>query len=200
MKKHYLYLKYLLRHKYFVYLAGRVLGVSLWRLLIHDWTKLLPCEWFPYMNTFYGKSWQKIPHLHRNWEYAFDEHPTLPCAGDDHCPRCKAKIAADEAFNRAWLHHQKWNKHHWQYWVMPEDTPSNPSGNPKVLEIPERYAREMVADWIGAGRAITGSWDVRGWYSKNRDHIKLHPNTRISVSLSLAAFLIHARMSQSDSV
>jgi len=28
-----------LRHKWFVYLAGRRLGVPLWRLIVHDWTK-----------------------------------------------------------------------------------------------------------------------------------------------------------------
>jgi len=48
------YLKYLIRHKWFVFRAGLKLKVSIWRLLIHDWTKFLPSEFFPYLRKFYG--------------------------------------------------------------------------------------------------------------------------------------------------
>lgn len=40
------------------------------------------------------------------------------------------------------------------------------------------YAREMIADWMGAGRAITGKWEVAEWYEKNQNKIQLHPETR----------------------
>jgi hypothetical protein len=153
VKKHIQYLKYLLRHKWYVYIAGRLTGVSFWRLLIHDWTKFLPCEWFPYTEEFYGE-----------WRTRAEKYPS--------------DAVIHDAFDLAWLHHQKWNKHHWQYWVLPEDTPCNPTGNPKVLKMPEKYAREMLADWMGAGRAITGEWDLAPWYNKNKDNIKLHPATR----------------------
>ena len=36
----------------------------------------------------------------------------------------------------------------------------------------------MVADWMGAGRAITGKWDVAGWYADNWRKIHLRPETR----------------------
>jgi N-acetyl-anhydromuramyl-L-alanine amidase AmpD len=39
----------------------------------------------------------------------------------------------------------------------------------RALPMPEPLVREMVADWMGAGRAITGQWDVAGWYTKNRE-------------------------------
>lgn len=49
------------------------------------------------------------------------------------------------------------------------------------MEIPEGFVREMVADWMGAGRAITGKWEVGSWYSKNQEKIELHPSSRALV-------------------
>lgn len=53
MKKHWKYLKYVLRHKWFVFVNCVALGIPL-RGIIHDWTKFLPREWFPYAESFYG--------------------------------------------------------------------------------------------------------------------------------------------------
>lgn len=44
------------------------------------------------------------------------------------------------------------------------------------LPMPETYVREMVADWIGAGRA-NGQNDVHGWYRQNYSKMALHPMT-----------------------
>ena len=141
---HLKYLRYLLRHKWFVVVAGLRCGVSIWRLLIHDWSKFLPCEWFPYTAYFYGE---------------------------------KVRLQCD----RAWLHHQHLNAHHWQHWMLRED-----SGRVKLLEMPEQVWREMVADWLGAGRAITGKWEAAEWYAKNREIIQLAPETREGVEALLA--------------
>lgn len=46
------------------------------------------------------------------------------------------------------------------------------------MRMPSSLAREMVADWLGAGRAITGEWGVKSWYVENRERIRLHPDTR----------------------
>lgn len=158
---HWRYLKYLVRHKWFVFVAGRRTGAPLWRLIIHDWSKFMPCEWCPYAEFFYGNHYD-------------DSGPDgiFP----DWYQRKQSK--RQNNFDRAWLHHQHLNPHHWQHWVLQEDIPSDPSGRPKILQIPEHFAREMVADWMGAGRAITGKWDVALWYERNREHIMLHPRTR----------------------
>jgi len=116
--KHLQYLKYLLRHKYFVFIAGLRRGVPLWQLIVHDYSKFMPREWLAYCNYFYG-------------------------------------TPDEAAFRYAWNYHQKQNAHHWQYWVYPQD-----DGGLITLEIPEKYRREMLADWDGAGRAITGKWDT----------------------------------------
>lgn len=161
--RHVQYLRYLVRHKWFVFVAGlRVGGIPIWRLVIHDWSKFMPCEWCPYAAFFYGN----LP----DWDRAKIEQPTYPYA--------KTKQGARDSFDRAWLHHQHLNPHHWQHWTLRED-----SGVVKVLEMPERLWREMVADWIGAGRAITGKWEAAQWYAKNRDIIQLAPQTRLSVDV-----------------
>jgi hypothetical protein len=43
----YIYGRYWLKHRQGVAMAGRVLGVSRWRLIKHDMSKLSPDEWFP---------------------------------------------------------------------------------------------------------------------------------------------------------
>lgn len=136
MKAHLEYAAYVARHKWFVFVAGLKTAAPIWRLLIHDWSKLTPAEWMPYVRQFYGEP-------------------------------------DKAAFNRAWLHHQHRNPHHWQHWLLRED-----DGPTVALEMPESLIREMVADWMGAGRAITGKWEVASWYAKNRDKIVLAPETR----------------------
>lgn len=146
MTKHLRYASYLARHKWFVFLAGLKTGAPIWRLIIHDWSKFMPCEWLPYAEYFYGQ---------------------------------KNQIA----FDRAWLHHQHLNPHHWQHWVLNEDC-----GDLKCLPIPEHFVREMVADWAGAGRAITGSWDILPWYNKNRGKIQMCFSSRETVEKLLENF------------
>jgi hypothetical protein len=84
----------------------------------------------------------------------------------------KAGDTGDLAFDFAWLLHQKRNRHHWQWWVLPED-----DGNIKAFDIPLRYRKEMLADWRGAGRAL-GTPDTCAWYEKNKDKMMLRPGTR----------------------
>jgi|SRR5579872_1338507 len=147
MKANLRYLNYVLRHKWFVFVAGLRTGAPLWRLLIHDWSKFLPIEWGAYVASFYGG-------------YQYVARPP--------------EIVA--AFDRAWLHHQHVNAHHWQHWVLRED-----SGATKIIPMPDRFVREMVADWMGAGRAITGKWEFAIWYANNREKILVAPETRAKV-------------------
>lgn len=167
MKAHWSYLKYVLRHKWFVYLWCRRIGqVSLWRAIIHDWSKFLPCEWFPYVDTFYSKKPEPGYGDARN-------HGRL---SPQECERIIADRKA--AFDRAWNHHQKFNKHHWQYWLLTNDSDEPKS---RALRIPLPYVNEMVADWCGAGQAINGKMEVWSWYEKNYDKIILHEDTRRTV-------------------
>lgn len=149
MKSHLRYLSYVLRHKWFVLLAGLELGVPLWQLITHDWSKFLPSEWLPYVQKFYGP-----------------KPPAMGATGYYHVP------GLDLAFDTAWNRHQKRQPHHWQYWMLVRDT-----GEQLALPMPEHYAREMLADWRGAGMA-QGKPDTQAWYETNRNKMVLHPETR----------------------
>lgn len=57
-----------------------------------------------------------------------------------------------------------------------------------VLPMPEKYRREMLADWWGAGKAQgkhspkDDPWRAnRRWYAANKDKMRLHPATRQAV-------------------
>src|ERR1041384_1906335 len=58
MNKYWAYFQYILRHKWFVFLAGLKTGAPIWLLIIHDWSKFLPSEFFPYTDYFYNKEKQ----------------------------------------------------------------------------------------------------------------------------------------------
>ncbi len=135
-------LKYTLRHKWYVFLVGRKLGVSLWQRLVHDLSKFLPSEFFAYAECFHNENGSR-------------------------------RYLETEAFNIAWNKHQKCNKHHHQYWTLIKDESDIVS-----LEMPEKYAREMVADWVGAGKAIYGKNEVKSWYYRNKNKVRLHDKTR----------------------
>lgn len=158
MNAHWEYLKYVLRHKRFVYQAGRKLGVGHWQLLIHDWTKFLPREYFAYVNYFYSSFPEYDPNDPYKWL-------TRGYYG-------KTSIDIEQAFDYAWNRHQKSNKHHWQFWLLTRD-----EGETVALFMPEKYVREMLADWIGAGRAL-GKIDTKEWYTAHKDKIILHPESR----------------------
>jgi len=148
--KYYQYFRFMLRHKWFVFLASRKLGIT-WLGVIHDWSKFLPSEWLPYMNYFYGKNGNS------NRESSKETH----------------QKGIDTEFDAAWNKHKNRNKHHWQWWILQED-----DGPIKLIPMEEKYILEMIADWTGAGMAISGRKDWRPWYEKQRDTIQLHPETR----------------------
>ena len=116
-----------------------------WRGIVHDLSKLLPSEWFPYVDFFYGKK------LRGGFTPNYQIRP----------------------FNIAWLKHIHRNPHHWQYWILRED-----DGDTIPLPMPEIYMREMLADWRGARRAITGKDNLVEWYRINHQKMQLHPKTR----------------------
>lgn len=159
MKAHLAYLRYVLRHKWFVFKACLRLGVPPHQAVLHDWTKFLPSEWFPYAAYFYGKA-PADDEVRQAYRLGF---------------YLKSKDEIDTEFDRAWLFHQHRSPHHWQYWMLRED-----DGGVKALRMPDRYMREMVADWIGAGQAL-GKPDTRAWYEANKQNIFLHPVTLMQV-------------------
>jgi hypothetical protein len=152
--KHLKYLIYLFKHKWFVLLAGlRVGGIPFWRLLVHDYTKFSKAEWSPYVDRFFRGNSGK-----------------------------EDKTYDPDSFKEAWKHHWQNNPHHWEYWVNHLGARSIYDNTHTQFEeaqiMPVTYVREMVADWIGAGRAITGKWGIEGWYNNTKGKQNLHYLTR----------------------
>lgn len=74
MKKHFLYLKYLLRHKWYV--AIECFKQGLWvHAFTHDLSKFRPSEWFPYAEFFYGEQLKsKMGKVSSDFDYAWLLH------------------------------------------------------------------------------------------------------------------------------
>jgi len=159
IRRHLSYLSYVVRHKWYVFVAACKLGIP-WRGLVHDLSKFRPDEWFPYARFFYEEDGSRKQRRNSTGYY-------------------KPTDTGDTAFDFAWLLHQKRNQHHWQWWVLPED-----EGGVKVMPMSSEAAREMVADWRGAGRA-QGKPDTLAWYQANKDKMQLHPVTREYVEFLL---------------
>jgi hypothetical protein len=195
--RHWAYLKYVIRHKWFVFVAGCRLGIP-WLALLHDLSKFLPDEWRWYARHFYAPDGSK-----QTWQ---GKDGFYVAAGND------------TKFDRAWLKHIKRNKHHPQHWVRvswspcydgvenillnddgyatclvcrkryryAEPGPDYPQGAVQVYvsEMPERYRREMLADWIGAGMA-QGTPDTLGWYAARGKNHPFGPETRAWIEAQL---------------
>ena len=168
VSKHFRYLRYVLRHKWYVLQECWRFGIR-WRGLVHDLSKFSPAEWGPYADYFYGGDWPPYSETPGEWKRQLGDKWT--------------KEWVQRRFDRAWLHHIHRNPHHWQHWVLRED-----SGATKVLDMPYACILEMIADWFGAGRAINGPPEddnplmrydeLRAWYLANRDKMQLGDWTR----------------------
>lgn len=80
-----------------------------------------------------------------------------------------------ENFELAWLKHIHRNPHHWNYWVL----------DGEALPMPKKLVKEMVCDWIGAGRA-QGSHnqpdEAQQFFSNSKSKMNLHLQTIILIN------------------
>ena len=146
--KHLKYLCYVLRHKWYVFIECCKLGIPV-RGLVHDLSKFRPSEWFPYVNHFHNSNPRDKTGYYRPYD------------------------TGDRSFDNALFLHLKRNKHHWQWWVLPTD-----ETGVKLLPMPDKYRKEMLADWRGASKAQGSKTTVREWYEANKHKLQLHPETR----------------------
>lgn len=201
MKKHLGYLRYVLIHKLYVFVAGFALrGLDPWfllRLVIHDASKFRPSEWRPYATFFYSEP----PSAWIERKRAEIETTQLLAAGVARAPvpnTTGAQQLAEAAwgeekaqrrarFNRAWLQHIHRNPHHWQHWLLQQDD------GRRVVLLPEAdIIDEMVCDWIGAGVKVL-AWPTLAeavgqtivWYMANRELIQLREVARTRVEQRL---------------
>jgi hypothetical protein len=153
MKEYFLHIYYLMRHKYFVFVECFKMGLF-WQGITHDLSKLSPTELGPYSRMFYT-----------------DKKPIRDKTG-----YYKPYDTGNEEFELAWLNHTRKNKHHWQFWVLPHDR--NDEGCEKIFDMPEKYALEMIADWMGAAKAQRNNHTALEWYNVHKHKLGLSTKTR----------------------
>ena len=152
----------ILKHKWFVLVAGRRLKVPFWNLLVHDLSKFSPSEFGPYKRRFFGGGPSSPDfkrafdlHVRRNqhhWEYWLIERSRYTCYGHDIL---------------SW---------------------TDKTGRFTALDMPDEVVREMVADWLAASRAYDGRWptdECWPWAEKSLDKVRVSPLTQSRVFLAL---------------
>ncbi len=86
----------------------------------------------------------------------------------------------------SWMHHKGRNKHHYEYW-----TDYTPSTEPYIVgcKMPLKYVAEMVADRYAAcvayNKASYSQGDAWKYYSRSREHIIIHEDTRAVLEKAL---------------
>lgn len=149
------YTKYLLKHKWYVFKAGRKLKVPFLRLLLHDISKFRPSEFFAYMNQFYGK--------------VLDPHDIK-------------KFRREYKFDKAWLLHQKRNPHHYQYWTLIKDTGELVHIQIPQVVLREMVADWMGAGMAIHGKDDLNDWFIMR-ESKIKESMHLHSFYRLCLIL-----------------
>lgn len=139
------------------------------------------------------KHWQYAKYVFRHKWYVFVEccklgiplrgvlHDLSKFRPDEWCPyvewfygtRGDDMPIKRDAFSVAWLKHIHRNKHHWQWWVLLED-----SGSKVMMDMDDTSRKEMIADWRGAGKAITGKDNTSAWYEANKERMSMTESTR----------------------
>lgn len=71
MRRYWQYFISVVRHKWFVFLAGMELGVTIPNLILHDWDKFIPAFFIAYAKCFYApdgsKQYQESPEFAYWW-------------------------------------------------------------------------------------------------------------------------------------
>jgi hypothetical protein len=142
VKTYWEYFKYVIEHKKNVAIECIKMGMIV-HAITHDLSKFRPSEFIPYARFFYAK---------------------------DRANNYNKSDENDMNFQKGWNHHQKRNKHHWNYWVSvtrkDEIIP---------MEMPMKYVKQMIADWKGMSRKFGDT--PKSYFDKNKDSMILHPKT-----------------------
>ena len=90
------------------------------------------------------------------------------------------EVKNQDIFDLAWNHHQKTNKHHWEYWVLISGKEMKP------LPIDYIYIIEMLCDW--SAMSLKFNDKPSEFYNKNKNKILLHCETEYYVENLLNLF------------
>lgn len=158
------YFEYIMEHKKNVFKVcwGRKMYLH---ALTHDLSKLLPSEFFPYADWFYGEYGVKIEK-----QYPDKENYTN---GQSCLSRSYLRCRID--FKYAWAKHYKRNKHHWEHWYNPITQ--------ECRYMPQKYIKQMICDWDAM--ALKFGDTSREFYMYNYDKIQLNLKSRVELEFEL---------------
>jgi len=141
--------------------------------LNHDWVKKFDeslanhIKYYREAVKIIGGILKSIWSVHYESKYSKFEYPA-------YVRRFGGGIKDDNEFGTAWLHHLHFNPNHPEFYIIPADEGEGDT----ILEMPEVFVREMIADWMGSQKVYTGSFDMNDWLKKNFCKKKLHQKSR----------------------
>ena len=87
-------------------------------------------------------------------------------------------------YSMAWMHHKGRNPHHYEHWQ------DNFDKGGQAVQMPFKYALELVCDYLAAGRAYMKKdfsyiAEYDWWCGKKKNPIAMHPQTKEFIELML---------------
>ena len=125
-----------------------------------------------------GLYWQGITHdLSKFSPIEFFESAKYYQGDRSPIDACKEK----NGVSYGWLHHKGRNPHHYEYWVDNLDD----GGHAPLM--PNKYAKELIADYLGAGHAYMGKnftylKELKWWELKRINPLMMHPAMKATIS------------------
>ena len=128
------------------------------------------CENIPELVTDNYKKIKELVLNHDKSKYCLEEYDAYAqyFYGDN-----KTSETVKENFDKAWLHHQHFNPHHWNHWVLINDEDGT-----YPLDMPYEYIVEMVCDHLSFSFNKGNLNEIFSWYDKNKYKMILSENTR----------------------
>lgn len=149
-------------------------NITLKKTLGHLNTIITHKHWVFYYSCKLGIPWRGLVHdLSKFSPVEFWESVRYWDGKSSPIPKCKA----DKGYSLAWQHHKGHNTHHYEYWVDKLDDDG------VALKMPWKDVLELIADYLGAGRAYQGKTFDPGteydWFINKimNDHPKMHMDT-----------------------
>lgn len=118
-----------------------------------------------------GLYWQGITHdLSKFSPIEFFESVKYYQGNRSPIDACKEK----NGYSKGWLHHKGRNPHHYEYFV------DNLDLGETAIQMPFKYAAELICNYIGAGKAYMGKnftyeKEYEWWLEKKSKPLMIHP-------------------------
>lgn len=125
-----------------------------------------------------GMYWQGITHdLSKFSPIEFFESAKYYQGNRSPIDACKE----ENGVSYGWQHHKGRNPHHYEYWV------DNLDHGGKPLIMPKKYAKELIADYLGAGHAYMGKnftylKEFDWWKQKKANPLMMHPVMKATIT------------------